>query len=298
MAKLSPVAVGVLFLLLGNLSSSLSDVAVKLLEGGISAFQYMFIRQLLSVVIVLPFWLKLPPAKRAIGNTSVTIIRAHLVLAGSGLVMVALTWLPLATANALFYAAPLLMLPLSAWLLKEKPERTKVLATLTGFFGVLVVLRPEHFHWAAVAALGCALTLALYNVLVRKLPAQQPVITTLFWTGVFSLPIAAALAVIYWQPITVDEIMLIAASAVFTLGYHGSSVVAYRQAETCKLGLVEYSGLVFVTIIGIIGFNEVPDLLTTIGILLIILPMMPLGRLRRNHRPNTSVPASADKLTD
>ncbi len=53
--------------MLGNLSSSLSDVAVKLLEGGISAFQYMFIRQLLSVLFVLPLWLKLAPAQRAIG---------------------------------------------------------------------------------------------------------------------------------------------------------------------------------------------------------------------------------------
>ncbi len=114
MSRLSPpfAVGGALLLLLGNLSSSFSDVAVKLLEGGVSAFQYMFIRQLLSVLLLFPLWLRLtPPQQQAIGNCSITLIRSHLVLAGSGFVMVALTWLPLATANALFYAAPLLMLP-------------------------------------------------------------------------------------------------------------------------------------------------------------------------------------------
>lgn len=278
MSKLSPFAAGVLLLLLGNLSSSFSDVAVKLLEGGISAFQYMFIRQLFSVLLLLPLWLRLTPQQQAIGNSTITLIRSHLVLAGSGFVMVALTWLPLATANALFYAAPLLMLPLSAWLLKEKPERQKTVATVTGFCGVLLVLRPDQFHWAAIAGLGCAFTLALYNVLVRKLPAQQPVVSTLFWTGVLSLPLAGILAALFWQPISAMELLLIAASAVFTLGYHGCGVAAYRRAETYQLGLIEYSGLIFVTLLGIIGFDETPDLLTSMGIILIVLPMMPVSK--------------------
>lgn len=285
MSRLSPFAVGALLLLLGNLSSSFSDVAVKLLEGGVSAFQYMFIRQLLSVLLLFPLWLRLTPQQQAIGNCSITLIRSHLVLAGSGFVMVALTWLPLATANALFYAAPLLMLPLSAWLLKEKAERQKVIATIVGFCGVLVVLRPDQFHWAAVAALGCAFTLALYNVLVRKLPEHQPVVSTLFWTGVLSLPLAGILAALFWQPVTAMELLLIAASALFTLGYHGCGVAAYRRAKTCQLGLIEYSGLIFVTLLGVVGFDEKPDLLTTMGIILIVLPMLPLPRQHRTKRP-------------
>ncbi|WP_407676613.1 DMT family transporter [Photobacterium obscurum] len=288
---MSPFAAGALLLLLGNLSSSFSDVAVKLLEGGVSAFQYMFIRQLFSVLLLLPLWLKLSPQQQAIGNRTVTFIRSHLVLAGSGLVMIALTWLPLATANALFYAAPLLMLPLSAWLLKEKPGWQKILATVTGFGGVLLVLRPDQFHWAAMAGLGCAFTLALYNVLVRKLPAQQPVVSTLFWTGVLSLPLAGILAAWFWQPISTAELCLIAASAVFTLGYHGCGVAAYRRAETCQLGLIEYSGLIFVTLIGIAGFDEIPDMLTTVGILLIVLPMVPLPKKRNSEqRHNAELP--------
>ncbi len=277
----SAVSIGIAILICGNLSSSLSDVAVKLLNGSVSAFQYMFIRQLLSVLLITPLWLRLPTAQRDIGHWKINAIRAHLVLAGSGMLLIALTYLPLATANALFYAAPLLMLPLSMVILGERPNKQKVLATAIGFIGIVIVLRLNQFHWAAFAALGTASTLALYNVLVRKLPPQQPIISTLFWTGILSLPVSSLFAYQYWQPLAPHEWLLIAASALFTLGYQGCCVAAYRQSETYKIGLAEYSGLIFVAIFGYLWFNEIPDLFTGLGILLIIIPMAPWPKNRR-----------------
>lgn len=287
----SAVSIGIAILICGNLSSSLSDVAVKLLNGSVSAFQYMFIRQLLSVIIVTPLWLRLTPAQRDIGHWKINALRAHLVLAGSGMLLIAITYLPLATANALFYAAPLLMLPLSMLILGERPNKQKVLATAIGFIGIVIILRPEQFHWAVFAALGTASTLALYNVLVRKLPPQQPVISTLFWTGILSLPLSSLLAYQFWQPLHREQWLLIAASALFTLGYQGCCVVAYRQSETYKIGLAEYSGLIFVALFGYLWFNETPDLLTGLGILLIIIPMAPWPNIRRQ---NTILTHNAD----
>lgn len=277
------VTVAIVFLVAGNLSASLSDVAVKLLNGGISPFQYMFVRQLLCVLLLLPFWLKASVSERQPGSLKVTLFRAHLMLAGSGFLMVALTYLPLTTANAVFYTAPLIMLPLSVWLLDEKTAPGKVIATLIGFIGVLVILRPSQFHWAAIFALGCAFTLALYNVLVKKLPQKQPVTITLFWTSLVSLPLAGVLAAFYWQPLSWFELALIAASALFTMGYHASAISAYKRAVTSHIALAEYSGLIFVTLFGVVWFGEYPDWLTLVGILLIVLPMIPIRR-RSKHQ--------------
>lgn len=49
--------------------------------------------------------------------------------------------------------------------LGEKPSKGKVLGTILGFVGLLIVLRPEHFHWAAIIALGCALAQGVGNIL-------------------------------------------------------------------------------------------------------------------------------------
>ncbi|HDM8221426.1 TPA: DMT family transporter [Vibrio campbellii] len=275
---MSPHHLTLFLLVIGNLAASLSDVAVKLIEGGISPFQYMFVRQLASLLLILPFYLKQKPNKRSLKQAPITILRAHLILIGSGCMMVAVTHLPLATANAVFYAAPLLMLPLSIMFLKEHPPLSKILLTCFGFLGVLVVLRPDHFHWAALFALGTAATLAMFNILVRKLPSEQSVVTTLWWTTLFSLPISAILAGVYWQSITWQELALVVASAVCILSYNGLAVLAYQKAPAGEIALAEYSGLVFVTLFGVWWFDEIPDWLTAVGIIMIVLPLLPWNK--------------------
>ncbi|MEH0699399.1 DMT family transporter [Vibrio owensii] len=277
---MSPHHLALFLLVIGNLAASLSDVAVKLIEGGISPFQYMFVRQLASMLLILPFYLKQKPNKRSLKQAPITILRAHLILIGSGCMMVAVTHLPLATANAVFYAAPILMLPLSVMFLKEHPPLSKILLTCFGFLGVLMVLRPDHFHWAALFALGTATTLAMFNILVRKLPSEQSVVTTLWWTTLFSLPISAVLAGFYWQPITWQELALVVASAVCILSYNGLAVLAYQKAPAGEIALAEYSGLVFVTLFGIWWFDEIPDWLTAVGIIMIVLPLLPWNKRR------------------
>lgn len=265
----------ILLLVLGNLAASLSDVAVKLLDGEVSAFQYIFIRQLLSTLVIAPFWWRQSKQKRALTHPKINLLRAHLIIIGSGCMVVAITHLTLATANAVFYAAPLVMLPLSALLLNEKPNWRRVAATLFGFIGVMVVLRPTEFHWAALFALGTTLTLALFNITARKLPASQSVISTLFWTSLLSLPVSVLLAVLNWAPITLNQILLILTSAGLILAYNGLAVMAYQRAPANNIAVAENSGLVFVALFGIAWFNEVPNWLTTLGIVMIILPLMP-----------------------
>ncbi|CAH0536058.1 DMT family transporter [Vibrio marisflavi] len=271
------IPLAILLLVIGNFAASLSDVAVKLLDGDVSSFQYIFIRQLLATLVILPFWLKQPKPKRKLYSPKLHILRAQLIVIGSGCMVVAITHLTLATANAVFYAAPLIMLPLSMVLLGEKPKPTRIAMTVLGFAGVMVVLRPSEFHWAASFALGTALTLALFNLTARKLPNHQSVVSTLFWTSLFSLPISGILALYYWQPITTTSLLLILASSALILSYNGLAIMAYQRAPASSIAVAENSGLVFVTLFGVMWFNEVPDWLTILGIAMVILPLIPWG---------------------
>ncbi|MDN3615304.1 DMT family transporter [Vibrio gallaecicus] len=279
---MSNITIGILLLVAGNFFASLSDVAVKALQGDVQPFQYMFIRQLFSLVLITPLWLKQTRTQKKLQQKSITLIRAHLILIGSGCMVMAITYLPLATANAVFYTAPLLMLPLSFVLLNEKPAAGKVLATIIGFFGVLIVLRPSQFHWAALFALGTACTLALFNILVRKLPKEQTVITTLWWTTILSLPTSFLLTAGYWQPISHTNIAYVALSAALILGYNGLAVLAYKKAHSSEIALAEYSGLIFVALFGVLWFDEIPDWITLIGILLIVLPLIPFKKRKKS----------------
>ncbi|WP_234497429.1 DMT family transporter [Vibrio maritimus] len=271
----------ILLLVLANLLASFSDVSLKVLNGEVPTFQYVFIRQVLSVLLLFPVWIRLPRQTRMDGCGSIAFLRAQFILGGSACAMVAITHLTLATANAMFYVGPILMIPLAMTLLKERPTKDKVIATLIGFSGVVVVLRPEHFHWAAIAGLGSALAMGVSNILVKRLPAEQHIVSTLFWTGVMTLPVALILAVQQWQPLNLVQLGWIMAINLFVLGYHALIVIAYKKAPANQIALAEYSGLVFVTLFGVIWFDEIPDVLTFIGILLIVLPMMPINWKKR-----------------
>lgn len=277
----------ILLLVLANLLASLSDVSLKVLNGEVPTFQYVFVRQIISLLFILPFWLKLPKKEYINGCCMITFWRAQFIVGGSACAMIAITHLTLATANAMFYVAPLMMLPMSIVFLKESPRLSKYIATGIGFIGVLIVLRPEQFHWAAIVALGSALTMAVCNIFIRRLPPEQHLISTLFWTTVMTLPLALVLALFDWQAISWPNIMWITAINVFVLGYHALVVIAYKKSAVSNIALAEYSGLAFVTLFGIIWFNEVPDLFTAIGILLIVIPMMPLPWKKWFSRKNT-----------
>lgn len=281
---MTPITLAVCLLILGNLAASLSDVAVKQLGEAVSPFQYMFIRQLIALLILLPLWLRLPSEQRRLTNVKMTCIRAHLIIIGAGCMVIALTHLPLATANAIFYAAPLLMLPLAAWWLKESVRPGKAFLTAVGFAGVLIVLRPSEFHWASLFAMITAVTLALFNLSARTLPQNQPVLTTLMWTTFYSLPSSGVLAMLFWQPLKTDDIILIATSATLILLYNRLAVMAYRRNRASEIALAEYSGLLFVVLLGVILFDEIPDTLSAIGIALIILPLIPPVILRQVAR--------------
>jgi len=270
------ISQAILLLVVANLLASFSDVSLKVLNGEVPTFQYVFIRQFISLFFILPFWLKLPKAQYKTGCCKINFIRAQFLVGGSACAMIAITHLTLATANAVFYAAPLMMLPMSIVFLKETPPLSKYIATAIGFIGVLIVLRPDQFHWAAIVALGSALTMAVGNILIRRLPESHHLLSTLFWTTLMTLPLALLLAITQWQPISWIHIGWITAINLFVLGYHALVVIAYKRSAVSNIALAEYSGLAFVTLFGVLWFDEVPDLFTALGILLIVIPMMPL----------------------
>ncbi len=193
---MNAVGIGILYLVLGNMVAVFSDALVKVLEPDQPIFQFVFFRQLSAALLLMPWllwsWRRNPPVA-----IKWHLLRAHIWAVGVCLMVVALTRLPLATANALFYAAPLMMVPLAVWMAGEAISRQKVLTALLGFIGVLIVLRPTEVNWAALAALGVALSMALNNLLIKRIPLKQPIAQTLFFTNVLSMPFILALAL--WE---------------------------------------------------------------------------------------------------
>ncbi|GDY25436.1 DMT family transporter [Agarivorans sp. Toyoura001] len=282
--------VAIVILVVANQIAVLSDALMKIAGEQASVFEILLYRQLCTLMLLLPLFLftknKLPQ------KPLIHVVRGHLWLAGSGCMVVALMTLPLATANALFYAAPIMMLPLGMWLHKSTVNRTQVVAATIGFIGVLVIIRPTEFNWGAAAALGTALTLALSNLTVKYIPKQESVVTSLFWTNVMVVPATLLLAWPELHGINWSLVTLAGGSSLFILFLHAGSVVAYRTADANTIASAEYTGLIGAAVVGWVSFNEMPDALTWLGAAMIVLPLVLIGKrsLRKPKSKDTTAP--------
>jgi drug/metabolite transporter (DMT)-like permease len=272
-------------LIVGNALAVVSDVIVKLMGADAPVFQFIFIRTLITLLLLMPFYRQFDLASPFAGFW-IHAIRSLMALLGVFCMVVALTTLPLATANAVFYVAPLLVMLLAVILFGEKLTALSLLAVVSGFAGTLIILRPLEFNAGAIAALGGALALAVNAVLVRKLPASQSTVHKLFISHVLMVP-AAILLFLWewhsgraagWRP---DILAFALGSGALILIYSLTVLLAYRTVAANQVTSAEYTGLIWAIVIGWVWFAEVPDLWFILGSLMIVVPLVLLG-IRQN----------------
>lgn len=272
-----------LLLIVGNLIAVISDALIKSVGNDVPVFQFVLFRQVSAVLFLLPFCLLSRPTHFMEGFKWHA-IRAHVWLLGAIFMVFAISSLPLATANAIFYAAPLMMLPIAALFFKEQLSKQSVAAAIMGFLGVLVIIRPDQIDWAAISAFVVAMSIAVNNLLIRKIPREQSVMHTLLMTNLAGIPVALLLVFIEGKPWDWGAFPVAAGSSLFIMIYAATCVLAYRSIESNKIASAEYSGLIGAAVIGFIWFDELPDIFMAIGTVMIIVPLIWLSKRERRIR--------------
>jgi drug/metabolite transporter (DMT)-like permease len=272
--KTSQVLLALLILILGNLFATFVDVIVKALAADVSVYQYLFFRQVTVLLLMLPFWLRLPKRFRQPGSIKVHSFRALMTNIGAPCAVFALLYLPLATANVIFYAAPMITLVLASLIFKEQLTKRRLFVTCLGFAGVAIALRPEYIGLAGMLAFCTAFAVAAYNLSVKWLPKGSSTINTIFWSNLLAIPLIAIISSFSWQPITQELLILSIGSCLCLVVYQWCCIVAFQKADAGAIAVAEYSGLVFAAVLGWLIFSELLDIWTTVGITLIILPII------------------------
>ncbi len=272
----------IVLLVIGNALAVGSDVFVKVMGEDVPIFQFIFLRSLLSLLVLLPLYRRFDLVTPFDG-LYVHAFRSLAGMAGIFCMVVALTSLPLATANAVFYVAPILVMLLAVVIFREKLTVLSVFAVFSGFAGIVVILRPVEFNWGALAALGGALALAINAVMVRMLPTQQSTLHRLFLSYLLVLPVAAVLFI--WEGLALEPRVVVGAvgSGVLILGYSITVLLAYRDVDANQVTSAEYTGLIWAVAIGWVWFAEVPDLWFVVGSLMIVVPLVWLGLDQRGR---------------
>lgn len=199
--------------------------------------------------------------------------RALLPLLASATVIVGVSFMPLADATAISFASPLLVVILSMPLLRERVSTDTWIGVISGFAGILIIVRPGIGTIAAAALLplGTALLFAFYQVLTRLVSRRDDPVVTLAWTiGVGLVATTPALA-LAWQPATGRDWLLMGLSGLlFGLGQF-LLIRAFALASAALLTPFTYTQIVAATAFGVLVFDDIPDRWTLLGTAIVVL---------------------------
>ncbi len=263
----------VLLMVTGCLLFSIMGALVKLLGQRLDSFQIAFFRCFFGFIAFLPFVL-LKKGRRAFRTTH---FYGHFLRAAIGVAAIiagfyATTRLPLTDSTAISFTAPLFMILTAIFLLGEKVRWRRGLATVAGFIGVLVMVRPDSgtLDVAAMVGLFAAFLAALSTTLIKRLSTTEAALTILVYFGLFSSILTAIPAYFVWHPLTGDDFAQLA--LVGALGAVGQfcQVRAYAAGELMAVAPIDYSRLVFAGIMGFLLFAELPDRYTLVGAAIIV----------------------------
>lgn len=186
----------------------------------------------------------------------------------------ALQRLPVAEALSIALTAPLAVVFVSGRLLGESVGPLRVLIALSGFAGVLIILRPGGGlePLGVVYAVTSAVTFMTYLLTSRILARTETAAALSFHTAVWGT-FVVGLSFMIVGPLQLPDLRLIGLTMVLGLLSsfgHFALTAAYRFAPASILAPITYIQLVIVGFLGWLVFRHVPDGVTLIGMFIVV----------------------------
>ncbi len=270
-AGLSANLQGTLWLLTSALLFTIMAVMIKLLGTRFDGIQVALFRALAGLMFTLPFLVRAGRSSLVTRQPALQFVRAIAAALAVIANFYAIIHLTLADVTALSFSRSLFLVPLAVFYLKEVVGWRRGLATITGFIGVLIVLRPAgSVEWAALVAVFSALMVAVAAVCVKVLSRTDSPATLLFYSGVVSTLMLVVPAGLVWQPPTALEWIWLIVMGGFGVAAQGAFIRAFSVGEATALAPIDYTRLIFAAVAGFVFFATVPDVWTWVGSAVII----------------------------
>lgn len=288
---------GVLILVLSSWALSGLDASGKWIMGfGVPLLIMCWFRYVVHLGLVLALVLPIK-GRRVLHSTrpKAQILRGTVMMLATFSFFSALRYLPQAEATAINFLAPLLVLSVAPWLLKEPPRLSRWVAAGVGFLGVLIIIRPTGgLHPMGVLfGLITACMFATQFIVTRRV-AVDDAMTTLIWSGAvgslcltIALPFILPAALPALRQLTAFQWLILVSTGFWGCLGHLLQIQAYQRASASLLAPFVYLQIVAAAALGWLIWGQFPDLFTWTGIAVVCASGITIGALewRRQARP-------------
>ena len=258
----------VIFLsLIGTGTAAIMVSGIKLLSQDLNPFIIAFYRCLFGVIIMLPFMIYNYPEAWKTHNIKLQFVRCAINVYSMISWFTAIGTLQLEKAAAIGFTTPLFTTILAIIFLGEVIRIQRITALIVGFIGILVVIRPGYipFESGALWLLSAAITFSIVIIIVKKLTEKDSSLTTAFYQMAFMVPPTFLIALFFWESININQILLFIFVAIAGFITQFSFAQCLKMAETTFIMPIQFTKLIWLSLIGYFFFMEVPDIWTWIG---------------------------------
>ena len=268
----SKETIGIIFAIIAYFFFSILDTIQKSAVLYYSIFQLMFVKY--TFVLLLSFI----EAKRTnkinfykTNNFKLQIIRSLLSILESACFVLSFKYLSLANAHSIGALAPIIIVVLSVFILNEKVSKKTWVAIFIGFIGVLIIIRPatDVFSLKSLIPLLAAFFLGLYQIATKKITEYDTPEVSLFYSSLVGIFITSIMAFYFWQPVNINSlIFFLPIGLFFSLGIY-FQILALNNAKASIIQPFHYTLIFWAIIFGYFFYDDVPDLYTIIGAIII-----------------------------
>ena len=182
--------------------------------------------------------------------------------------------MPFANVTAILQILPVTVTLVAAFVFKEIVGIFRISLIILGFIGVFLIINPSRdgFNLYAVYALIAVFLITIRDLITRKLSSEVPTLLPTFSASVGVLLFSVILLInTPLQPLNTQNSFFIILAAFFIIFGYYSAVLVMRSGEISFISPFRYTAILFALILGFIFFNEQPDRIALLGIVIVML---------------------------
>jgi len=264
---------GVFWVLLSAFSFIVLQSLTKLLGGKFDSIQVAFFRAVFGGIAVLPFIYTRGMSAFHTKNLPYHIGRAVFGAMAIFLMVFAVIHMPLADATVLGFTRALFLIILAVIFLGEKIRWRRWTATIVGFSGVVLMLRPgdETFQMAAFSAVGASVCFGAAHVCIKKCTNQKDhplTVQSYYW--VFATSLTLLPAIWFWTTPSLNEWGLLILMGVVSGIAQIFTAYSLNAGEATFVAPFDFTRLIWAVFFGIVFFGESLGLYTVLGASVIV----------------------------
>ncbi len=280
-----------------TLFGSFMGAGVKLLSDDLHPIIICFYRCLMGLIIITPFVARNNFRALQTDNMRLQIFRALINIISMICWFSAIGMMHFEKATALGFTTPLFTTVLAVLILGEVIRFHRTAALLLGFIGILIIIRPGYvpFEFGTILMLIASFSFSFVLIFVKKLSATDSSLTIIFYHLLYMTPVFFILSLFYWQTITLNQIIIFSLMGASGLLSHWCLAQAFKMSDTTFVMPLQFTKLIWASLIGLFIFAEQPDIWTWIGGIIIFISVVYITYREAFKKKGTTKPIQVDR---